>query len=60
MANPECTAFFKSFPGNYFFTSKPAFHILPAYPEAANETLEVSVKELKELFFVQDFAGDPK
>ena len=43
-----------------FFPYKPAFHILPAYPEAANENLEVSVKELKGLFFVRDFAGDPK
>jgi len=43
-----------------FFPNKPAFHILPAYPEAANENLEVSVKELKGLFFVRDFAGDPK
>ena len=43
-----------------FFPNRPPFHIFPAYPEAANETLEVSVKELKGLFFVRDFAGDPK
>jgi hypothetical protein len=43
-----------------FFPNKPAFHIHPVYPETSNETMEVSIKELKGLFFVRDFAGDPK
>jgi hypothetical protein len=42
-----------------FFPNKPVFHILPVHPEGSKETLEVLLKDLKALFFVRDFAGNP-
>jgi hypothetical protein len=43
-----------------FFPNRPSFHIRPIYPEASNETVEVLVEDLKALFFVRDFTGDPQ
>lgn len=40
-----------------FFPNKDRFHIYPAV-KPSGEAVEVLVKELKAVFFVQDFAGD--
>lgn len=54
---------------NDFFPNKPAFHIRPG-DEAAGQSIEatmselksivVTVSELKAVFFVKDFKGDPR
>ena len=40
-----------------FFPNKDRFHIYPA-AKPSGEAVEVLVKELKAIFFVQDFAGN--
>ncbi len=40
-----------------FFPNKERFHIYPA-TKPAGEALEVSLKELKAIFFVKDFTGN--
>lgn len=42
-----------------FFPTKDSFHVTPAAP-AGEKPLEIQTKDLKALFFVKDFAGDPK
>ncbi len=44
-----------------FHPNKPLFHLLPpvASSSFADEAVEVRIKELKAVFFVRDFAGDP-
>ena len=42
-----------------FSPNKPTFHVQPANPKVSEETLEVLVQELKAVFFVRDFSGDP-
>jgi hypothetical protein len=40
-----------------FFPNRPGFHLRPL---AGGEVLDIRCKELKAVFFVKDFAGDPK
>lgn len=40
-----------------FFPNRPCFHL---HPLGAQEKVDVRCKELKAVFFVRDFAGDPK
>ena len=40
-----------------FFPNRPTFHVRPV---GSSEMTEVRCKELKAVFFVKDFAGDPK
>jgi hypothetical protein len=40
-----------------FFPSRPGFHLRPL---AGGDVLDIRCKELKAVFFVRDFAGDPK
>ena len=40
-----------------FFPNRPTFHLRPL---GASEMTDVRCKELKAVFFVKDFAGDPK
>ena len=42
-----------------FLPNKDRFHLHPA-EKAAGESKEVLIKELKAIFFVQDFAGNPE
>jgi hypothetical protein len=42
-----------------FLPNKDRFHFHPS-DKASGEALEVLVKELKAIFFVQDFAGNPQ
>jgi hypothetical protein len=42
-----------------FLPNKDRFHLHPA-EKASGEAKEVLIKELKAIFFVQDFAGDPQ
>ena len=41
-----------------FFPNKPAFHVLPQGGGGPKDPLEVSMDQLKAVFFVRDFAGD--
>jgi hypothetical protein len=41
-----------------FFPNKEHFHLVPA-DSPSNGTIEVSTKELKAIFVVRDFSGDP-
>jgi len=41
-----------------FFPNKDRFHVYPA-AKPSGEAFEVLIKELKAIFFVQDFAGNP-
>jgi len=43
-----------------FVPNRPTFNICPVNHKSQNETIEVSVKDLKGVFFVRDFAGNPK
>ena len=43
-----------------FLPNKPRFHMYPPEPQASQQALEVAVNELKAVYFVRDFAGDPK
>jgi hypothetical protein len=40
-----------------FFPNRPSFHLRPT---GTNDVLDIFCKELKAVFFVKDFAGDPK
>jgi hypothetical protein len=40
-----------------FYPNRPAFHLRPL---GSSEMMDVRCKELKAVFFVKDFAGDPK
>ncbi len=42
-----------------FFPNKPLFHVRPIESEPADKGIEVSSKELKAVFFVKDFTGNP-
>jgi len=44
-----------------FYPNKPLFHLLPPVPSFSftDEAVEVRIKDLKAVFFVRDFAGDP-
>jgi len=45
---------------NDFFPNKPLFHIRPIESsQPADKGLEVHVKDLKAVFFVKDFKGNP-
>ena len=41
-----------------FFPNKEHFHLVPA-DSPSNGAIEVSTKELKAIFVVRDFSGDP-
>ena len=43
-----------------FVPNRPTFNICPADRKSPHETVEVSVKDLKGVFFVRDFSGNPK
>jgi hypothetical protein len=43
-----------------FVPNKPTFNIWPIGHKVPTENIEVSVKDLKGVFFVRDFAGNPK
>jgi len=40
-----------------FFPNRPSFHLRPL---GGNEVQDIRCKDLKAVFFVKDFAGDPK
>lgn len=42
-----------------FFLNKPNFLVFPTSDQLANKATEVHVKDLKALFFVRDFEGNP-
>ncbi len=44
---------------NDFFPNKPLFHVRAMDSEPADKGVEVSFKELKAVFFVKDFDGNP-
>jgi hypothetical protein len=41
-----------------FLPNRPSFHLTPYSAESGNGAIDVSLKDLKALFFVKDFAGD--
>lgn len=41
-----------------FFPNKPTFHILQHPPQRSKEPMEISVSDLKAVFFVRDFIGN--
>ncbi len=43
-----------------FFPGKDRFHVRVAMALAEGEPVEIQTKDLKALFFVKDFAGDPQ
>jgi hypothetical protein len=43
-----------------FFPTKDRFHVAEATAPAGTKAVEVHMKDLKALFFVKDFAGNPK
>ncbi len=42
-----------------FFPNKESFHVMPATPVAGGKTLEIRITDLKAVFFVKDFTGNP-
>ncbi len=42
-----------------FLPNKPFFHLRPPDSGPAAEAIEILVKDLKAVFFVRDFTGDP-
>lgn len=42
-----------------FFPNKPTFHFQPMDSKNPGENLEVKIKDLKGVFFVRDFSGNP-
>lgn len=42
-----------------FFPNKPSFHVHPVELGRADKGIEVTVSQLKAIFFVKDFDGDP-
>ena len=43
-----------------FFPNKALFHLMPADSPPGSKPAEVQVSELKAVFFVKDFAGNPE
>ena len=43
-----------------FFQNKEIFHLRPANAAEADKPMEISTKELKALFFVRDYQGQPQ
>jgi hypothetical protein len=43
-----------------FFPGKPGFHVRPDEAKSPAESVEVSFADLKAVFFVKDFAGNPQ
>lgn len=45
-----------------FYPNKPGFHLIPTIGDfaLADESIEVRMNELKAVFFVRDFAGNPE
>jgi hypothetical protein len=43
-----------------FFQNKEIFHLRPATAPEAEKPMEISTKELKALFFVRDYQGQPQ
>ena len=43
-----------------FFPDKPTFYLYKKHPKFSDEPKEVSVKDLKGIFFVRDFLGNPQ
>ena len=43
-----------------FFPTKDRFHVTVAMAPAGAKPVEIHTKDLKALFFVKDFAGDPQ
>jgi hypothetical protein len=41
-----------------FSPNKPTFHVLPNHPQKSKEPMEISVSDLKAVFFVRDFLGN--
>jgi hypothetical protein len=41
-----------------FFPNKPAFHVVPQEGGGSKEPVEVSMDQLKAVFFVRDFVGN--
>ena len=42
-----------------FYPNKPHFHLFPAGAGPSEGAIEVRIKDLKAVFFVRDFGGDP-
>ena len=42
-----------------FSPTKNLFHVQPVEAKATDKSIEISVRELKAVFFVKDFSGDP-
>ncbi len=42
-----------------FFPNKEVFHVVPADAEAGAKPVDVFVRDLKAVFFVKDFTGNP-
>ncbi len=42
-----------------FFPNKPLFHLRPVDSASAGEAMEILLKDLKAIFFVKDFQGNP-
>lgn len=43
-----------------FYPNKPRFHLFLAVAGLFDEAIEVRIHDLKAVFFVRDFAGDPE
>lgn len=44
---------------NDFYPNKPSFHVHSTENEAASKGTEIKVSQLKAIFFVKDFGGNP-
>lgn len=44
---------------NNFFPNRPAFHFQPVETDVGGKAVEIMVRDLKAVFFVKDFAGNP-
>jgi hypothetical protein len=42
-----------------FFPAKPSFHLTPTGAPPGSEPVEIQTRDLKAVFFVKDFEGDP-
>ncbi|MFZ5907269.1 MAG: DUF6982 domain-containing protein [Nitrospirota bacterium] len=42
-----------------FYPNKPAFHLSSDFDDITREGIKVRLKDLKAVFFVKDFEGDP-
>ena len=43
-----------------FLPNKPRFHMYPPDPQASQQAIEVELSDLKAVFFVRDFEGNPQ